>query len=327
MATKILIIRFSSIGDIVLTSPVVRCLKKQLPQTEIHFLTKEKHENLLQANPYIDRIHLLKSNLTELVQQLQQEDYDYIVDLHHNLRSQFIKRNLRKKTFTLQKLNIKKWLLVTFKINILPKLHIVDRMMATVATLGIKNDLQGLDHFIPEKENYPLDNLPDKFRKGYVALVLAGTYYTKRLPAEKHLELIHQTDVRYILLGGKNELKLAQQIEVHAPGRVFNLCHKLSLNQSASLVRDARLVVANDTGLMHIAAAFQKKVLSIWGSTTPNLGMTPYLPNPHSQMQKVDGLSCQPCSKIGRQYCPKKHFRCMLAHDTAEMAHWIKLNF
>ncbi|KOH47078.1 glycosyltransferase family 9 protein [Sunxiuqinia dokdonensis] len=327
LKTKILVIRFSSIGDIVLTSPVIRCLKKQLHQAEIHFLTKEKHENLLRANPYIDRIHLLSSNLTELVQQLQKEEFDYIVDLHHNLRSQFIKRNLRKKSFTLKKLNIKKWLLVSFKINILPKIHIVDRMMHAVAPLGIKDDGHGLDYFIPEGESFSQENLPEEYKKGYVAVVLSGTYYTKRLPARKQVEFLNRLTVPCILIGGKSEVKLAREIEQQAKGKILNLCHQLSINQSASLVKTARVVVSNDTGLMHIAAAFKKKILSVWGSTTPDLGMTPYLPHPASHIQKLDGLSCQPCSKIGRQYCPKKHFRCMLEQNTAEMAKWIEKNF
>ena len=310
-----------------LTSPVVRCIKKQLEHAEIHFLTKEKHEDLLRANPYIDKLHLYRSNLTEVVQQLQKEEFDYIIDLHHNIRSQFIKQNLRKKAFTLQKLNAKKWLLVKLKINILPKIHIVDRMMEAVAPLGIKNDLEGLDYFIPEEENFEIGNLAPPFQNGYVAIVLAGTYYTKRLPAEKHLELINQLNYPLILLGGKNELPLARKIEKQAQGKLINLCNKLSINQSASIVKKAQLVIANDTGLMHIAAAFKKKILSVWGSTTPDLGMTPYLADPASRMQKVEGLNCQPCSKIGRHSCPKKHFRCMLEQNTTEMAKWVNQNY
>jgi ADP-heptose:LPS heptosyltransferase len=298
-----------------------------MPQAEIHFLTKEKHEDLVRANPYITKVHLLGSNLSDMAQQLQKEGFDYVVDLHHNLRSQFIRQNIRKKTFTLQKLNVKKWLLVTMKINLMPKVHIVDRMMEAVAPLGIKNDMQGLDYFVPADETFEFEKLPEGFQNGYVALVLAGTYHTKRLPAEKHLELIAQADVPYVLLGGKSEIALAKQIEENTKGRVFNLCAQLSINQSALVIKQARLVVANDTGLMHIAAAFKKKILSVWGSTTPDLGMTPYLANGDSKIQQVAGLNCQPCSKIGRHQCPRKHFRCMLDQDTAEMAVWIKQNF
>ena len=306
---------------------MIRCLKKQLDHAEIHFLTKEKHEDLLRANPYIDKIHLLKSNLSDIVQELQDEKFDYVIDLHHNLRSQIIKQNLRKKTFTFQKLNIKKWLLVRLKINAMPKVHIVDRMMDAVAPLGIKNDMKGLDYFIPKDEVFEFDKLPNEFQNGYVAIVLSGTYHTKRLPPEKHLELISKANVPYILLGGKSEIRLANQIKEQTKGKILDLCNKLNINQSALVVKQARLVIANDTGLMHIAAAFKKKILSVWGSTTPELGMTPYLANKNSKLQQVTGLNCQPCSKIGRHQCPKEHFRCMLDQDTTEMAAWINQQF
>lgn len=302
-------------------------MKKQLDDVEIHFLTKEKHEELVRANPYIDKIHLLQGNLSDVNQRLQKERFDYVVDLHHNLRSQIVKQNLRVKTYSLHKLNVKKWLLVKFKINIMPNIHIVDRLIDTVAPLEIKNDMKGLDYFIPENEKFDFAQLPATHQNGYVAVVLAGTYHTKRFPAEKHLELLSKADVPYILLGGKSEVKLARKIEKETNRKVTNLCNKLTINQSALLVKEARLVIANDTGLMHIAAAFKKKILSIWGSTTPDLGMIPYLPDAASKMQRVDGLSCQPCSKIGRHQCPKKHFRCMLDQDTTEMASWILENF
>lgn len=306
---------------------MVRCLKEQVEHAEVHFLTKAKHEDLIKANPYIDKVHLLQSNLSEVAQQLQKENFDYIIDLHRNLRSRYIKKNLKGKAFTLNKLNIKKWLLVTFKINFMPKIHIVDRMMDAIAPLGVKNDMKGLDYFIPEDELFDFGQLPANFKNGYVATVLSATYFTKRLPAEKHLEIISKTDVPFILLGGKSELHLAKEIEKHSSGNIINLCNKLSINQSALIVKHARLVIANDTGLMHMAAAFKKKVLSVWGSTTPDLGMTPYLPGDGSKRQKVEGINCQPCSKIGRHQCPKKHFRCMLDQDTTEMANWISQNF
>lgn len=325
--TKILIIRFSSIGDIVLTSPVVRCLKQQLDDVEIHFLTKAKHHNLIAANPHIDKIHLLEENLQDIIPQLQAEGFDLLVDLHNNIRTQVVKRSLRIKSYTLNKINLKKWLLVNFKFDLMPNLHIVDRKFKAVAPLGIKNDYAGLDYFIPEEHEYPISKLPADYQNGYVAVVLAGTYLTKRLPAEKHKKIIEKADLPYVLLGGESENSIAEEICKQTNRKVLNLCSKLNINESASLVKNARIVIANDTGLMHIAAAFKKKIISIWGSTMPDLGMFPYFPDPASKMQKVEGLKCQPCSKIGRHQCPKKHFRCMLDHDSEEIADWLKTNY
>ena len=193
--------------------------------------------------------------------------------------------------------------------------------------MGIRNDYAGLEYFIPEDQEFPTEILPDEFRNGYVAIVLAGTYATKRLPAEKHLEIISKTNLPFILVGGDNERPQAEEILKHTKGSVFSLCGKLSINESASIVKDARLVIANDTGLMHIAAAFKKKIISIWGSTTPELGMFPYLPDPDSKMQRTSKLKCQPCSKIGKHSCPKNHFNCMIQQDTTEISDWLKQNY
>ncbi len=325
--TKILIIRFSSIGDIVLTTPIIRCIKQQLDDVEVHFLTKEKHHELLLANPYIDKIHLLEENLQDVIPQLQHEKFDYLVDLHNNIRSHVVRQSLRVKCFTLNKLNLRKWLLVNLKIDLMPNVHIVDRMFRAIQPLGIKNDYFGLDYFVPESDVYPLVNLPEDHRQGYVAVVLAGTYFTKRLPAEKHIEILSKTDLPFVLLGGEGEKELAHEVEEALPDKAENLCCKLSINESASIIEQAKVVLANDTGLMHIAAAFEKKIVSVWGGTTPSLGMYPYLPDTNSKMQMVEGLRCQPCSKIGRHQCPKKHFRCMKEQDSAKIASWILLNY
>src|SRR5450432_3091242 len=118
---KFLIIRFSSIGDIVLTSPVIRCLKQQVPDAEIHFLTKQDYRGLVSDNPYVDKVIVLGSSWDLMMHQLQDEQYNYIIDLHHNLRTLRIKKALvTAKHFSFNKLNIQKWLLTAFKINKLP---------------------------------------------------------------------------------------------------------------------------------------------------------------------------------------------------------------
>src|SRR6202789_728000 len=146
---KFLIIRFSSIGDIVLTTPVVRCLKKQVVTAEVHYLTKASVKPILEANPYIDKIHCLGDDLDAVIGTLRSEDFDYVIDLHHNLRTWKVKRGLGKQAFSFDKLNIEKWWYTNFKWNRMPAVHIVDRYMETVAGFGIKNDGAGLDYFIP----------------------------------------------------------------------------------------------------------------------------------------------------------------------------------
>ena len=324
---KFLIIRFSSIGDIVLTSPVVRCLKNQFQEAEIHYLTKKRNVDLLQANPYVDKIHFFTDSLSDTIRELRAENFDFIIDLHNNWRSLRVKLRLKAKSYSFNKLNIRKLLLTKFKINSMPEGHIVDRNLETLRPFNIVNDGKGLDHFIPEEDEFPLSELPESFRNGFVALVLAGTYSTKRMPAEKYRKLISEIQIPYLLLGGKSERPLADQILGWETGNVIDFTGKLRINQSASLVKKAKLVISNDTGLMHIAAAYHKKILSVWGNTSPELGMYPYFPGEGSEILEVKGLSCRPCSKLGYHKCPKKHFRCMNDLPESNIINWVKREF
>ncbi len=327
MKVKILIIRLSSIGDIVLTSLVVRCLKNQIENAEIHFATKQQYVCILNSNPYIDKVHALEENLGDLIREISSEKFDYIIDLHHNFRSTRLKQNIKAKSYSVNKLNWQKMLLILFKINLLPHKHIVDRYLETAAPLHIKNDGKGLDYFIPEKDEFKKADLPAPFQNGYVAFIIAGTYTTKKLPIEKISEICQKTNYPVILLGGKTEFDVGEKVLSQSKGNVLNYAGKITLNKSASLVRDAKVVLTNDTGLMHIAAAFQKKILSFWGNTVADFGMDPYQPHPASMRLEVENLKCRPCSKLGFRKCPKKHFKCMNEIQVENAVKWIDLNW
>ncbi len=323
---KILIIRFSSIGDIVLTTPVIRCLKKQLRDTEIHYLTKEKFYPIIKKNPYIDKIHLLKDDLDAIISELKAENFDHIIDLHKNIRSLFVKKKLHKPSSSFCKINFYKWLIVNFKINRLPDLHIVDRYFESVKIFNIINDGEGLDYFIPEDEKINVNDLPKNFRNEYIGFVIGGKHATKILPEEKVISICKKIKKPVILLGGSEDKKTGENIQKQTGENVYNSCGKFSINQSASLIKKAEKIITNDTGLMHIAAAFKKEIISVWGNTIPAFGMYPYLPEKEKNKSKiieVKKLKCRPCSKIGFDKCPKKHFDCMNEIDESEIVELI----
>lgn len=324
---KILVIRFSSIGDIVLTSPVVRCLKQQVPGCEVHFLTKSVFAPIVKENPNIDRVWEYTGDFGNLLPALKAERFDFIADLHKNLRSAYVRMNLRRPSGSFPKLNLRKWMAVNLKANVLPPVHIVDRYFNAVAPLKVRNDAQGLDYFIPSADEVKISVLPEPFRQGYIAFVIGGKHTTKILPKEEAARLCSFLKKPVVLLGGKEDAERASFIAANGGDTpIHNGCGVYTLNQSASLVKQSDKVITNDTGLMHIAAAFRKPVVSIWGSTVTAFGMYPYLPgeeNGRSLIAEVKGLPCRPCSKIGFEKCPKGHFRCMKEQDLEAIASFL----
>ncbi len=306
---KILVVRFSSIGDIVLTTPVVRMLKKQL-NAQVHFLTKSAYVSLLKNNPYIDSVYQIDASINEVIGDLQKENYDYVIDLHNNLRTQILKFRLGMPAKSFNKLNMEKFMLTNFKLDKMPKIHIVDRYLETVKHLGVKNDNQGLDFFLSANDKMDISIFP----KNYIVFVIGGQHATKILPNEKIISIIKKVNKPVLLIGGPEDAHRGEEI-AKAFNKVVNTCGKYSILQSASLVQQATMVITHDTGMMHIAAAFNKNIYSVWGNTVPEFGMYPYLESEQSKRIEVKGLNCRPCSKIGYDKCPKGHFKCMQEID------------
>jgi ADP-heptose:LPS heptosyltransferase len=310
---KFLIIRFSSIGDIVLTTPVIRCLKKQVADAEVHFLVKDKFRSVVEHNPYIDKLHVLAHSWELMMEELKIEEYDYIIDLHHNVKTLRVKNELKKKSFSFYKLNIEKYIYTSLKINILPKAHIVDRYMKTVESFAVKNDGAGLDYFISEHDETKKSDIPTSHHAGYIACVIGAAHNTKKWPVNKWKEFATKINHPIILLGGDEDRATGEEIASVDKVKVYNACGKFSINESADLVKKSKLVITHDTGLMHIAAAYKKPIISLWGNTVPSFGMFPYYGDRPVQnaFQQVNKLWCRPCSKIGYNKCPLGHFKCM----------------
>lgn len=315
---KILVIRFSSIGDILLTTPVLRCLHLQIG-AKVHFLTKAPYSELVACNPYVEKVFAVKALDDEVLTKLRSEEYDAVVDLHKNLRSFRVTAALRKRTFRLKKLNFQKWLLVNFKWDRLPRVSIVKRYLAAAEPLGIKDDGLGLDFFFPgELPSLPLD-IPDRF----AVFAIGAAHQTKRLLFGKMMEILEGINGNVVLIGGASEKKDGDALVAALPGgRIKNLCGCLSLTESAMVIQKSKVVLTLDTGMMHLAAAFQKNVISVWGSTVPAFGMFPYFGKNvnRSTIFEVSDLPCRPCSKIGFQKCPKGHFKCMELHPAPLIA-------
>lgn len=316
---RLLFIRFSSIGDIVLTSPVIRCVKQQVPGVEIHFLTKLSMKEVTEANPYIDHFHYFNQNLNSCLQNLKLISFDAIIDLHHNQRTWRIKRALGVKAFSYKKLSLQKIILTTLGIDLLKNEHITKRYLDTVKSLGVVDDGKGLDYFIPSHTRSVIDDLPENFKTGYIGIVIGASYFNKKMPFEKVKNLIGKLNLPVVLIGGQDDIASAKLLLNHFPDRVFDACGTFSINESAIFVKHANYIISHDTGFLHIACAFNKPTVTIWGATTPALQFSALYPK-FSQVPRYDSLvpdlKCQPCTKQGSNHCPKGHFNCMQLQNT-----------
>jgi ADP-heptose:LPS heptosyltransferase len=311
---KILVIRFSAIGDILLTFPVVAALQHKYPAADIHFLTKPSNKAVLELLSSKVQPRFLQESLVQTATQLRRERYDLVIDLHNNLRTFLLQVLMLKGSWNrFRKLNFQKWLFTSFKWNTLPKVHVVERyaqaakVNPTLVTLVVNNPA--------------LDSLPSN----YVAWVLGATFSTKQYPLSKLIETIERLDMPIVLLGGDKENTLASSLQAHFPS-LISLVGKTSLAEAALVLSKAKVVVTNDTGLMHLAAFYEKPMVCIWGNTVPAFGMYPYQSAPVFHAQ-VSDLSCRPCSKIGHNTCPKGHFQCMLNQHSVEISEQITALF
>ena len=322
---KILVIRFSSIGDIVLTTPAIRCLKQQIPNASVFLATKWDFRLVTASNPNIDGFVYLRDDFNAFVEECRSQDFDIIVDLHNNYRSARLCRSLGLPSYTVNKLNTEKFMLTALKMDVMPDSHFTFRCLETIKPLGVTDDGLGLDYFIPETDRIKEDDLPMSHRLGYIALVIGATHATKRMPADKWKELAVGIRHPVVLLGGPGDKAMGEQIVVVDPVKIYNACGKFNINESADLVRHARFVISHDTGLMHIAAAFQKPIIAVWGNTDPRLGMYPYY-GKYSKQKYWNAevkLWCRPCSKIGFTRCPLIYFGCMNNQDIPAMIYTV----
>jgi ADP-heptose:LPS heptosyltransferase len=338
---RLLFIRFSSIGDIVFTTPAIRCAKQQIPGVEIHFLTKMSMKAVTVANPYIDHFHYLDKDMNATIHQLKACNFDYIIDLHKNYRTYKIQKALGVPMLSYKKLSLQKFLLTKLHLNYMPSRHIVDRSLDTLSALAVVNDGKGLDYFIPKEAELQSNALPDAFATGYIALVIGASYATKKLPVSALQNLCHKIPYPIVLIGGKDDEAEGAAVEAVNPIKIFNACGKFNLQESAIFVKQARTVISHDTGFLYIACAFHKKTVAIWGATSPALQVEPYYPLAqqvnqttlntntapailnHNEMYFnaiVPNLPCQPCSNYGSKHCPQGHFACMKQQDLQSIA-------
>lgn len=304
---NVLIIRFSSIGDIILCTPVVRSIKKNHPEAEVYFLTKQVYASVLDNNPYIDKV--LRWEDSQDRKLLNEQKFDALVDLHRNLRTMRVRlKYWMTPYFGYAKQNLSKWLLVKTRNPKFAVDSVVNRYHRLMDAMNIEWEGDELDYF-NVKETEIVSLLPDQC----IVLVLGGTYYTKRIPENWIQQFLKAMDQQesLVLLGGPSEKEMGDRLQA-TYAQVINKAGSLSLAESAAAMKRSRIVITGDTGLAHMAAALGKPIIWLWGNTVPGFGMTsPTKADTPIISKEVEGLNCRPCSKLGFDQCPKGHFKCM----------------
>lgn len=300
-----MVIRLSSFGDIVLTFPLLKKLRKKFPESEIHFLTKDVYEEVVKLSPSYDKIILLENSLGVIRKRISEEKYDVILDLHKNPRSFYLSFMNADNVFRYKKENFKKFLLVNFKINLLKEINPVYRKyLETAASLLDKDEFE----YETDELFFPKDNITGG---RYIAVSPSSRHFTKTYPADKFIEFINShPDRKFVLVGDKSErdISICNYIESKC-GNVLNMCGKLNIKALANILSNSDFVICNDSAALHLAEATGRKVVAVFGSTVKEFGFFPQLGE--SSVIQNQGLKCRPCSHIGLDKCPEGHFNCM----------------
>lgn len=305
---KVLIIRLSSLGDILLTTPLLRALKKINPQLEIDFLLRQEYKDVLSLNPNLHELFLFTRNDFEnlkILNHLREKNYDLIIDLQNNLRSRGITSKLKGEKVRFDKKSFPKILLVKTKINLLKNESPIPVRYAKVIE-GLTLDNLGLDLFTDKTPSADIQN-----KSNLIGLCPGARHFTKRWPVEYYIQLgkyLIQNNFDVVLFGGRIDSEICKKINSEIP-EVINLQNDDNILRTAADMKLCKAIVCNDSGLMHTAAAVGVKVLTIFGSSVKEFGFAPY--NAKSLLIENNSLSCRPCSHIGRENCPEKHFACM----------------
>jgi len=302
---NILVVRLSSLGDILLTTPVIRAIKQKHPNATIDFITKKEFADAIKFNPNINQLIVYnKDKHSEIKEQIENK-YDLLVDLQNNLRSRNLTSNAAERIVRFTKPTFKKYMLIKFKINLFSGIiPIPHRYSASIENLLLDN--KGLDLFIPEQIKGTLVS-----SKSYIGLCPGSKHFTKRWPENYFIELgklFIEKGFSVVIFGGADDRIIGSKISEAIPESI-NLCNDNNLLLTARDMKKCQLIICNDSGLMHTASAVNVPLLTIFGSSVKEFGFIPY--NVKNVILENKSLSCRPCSHIGLARCPKYHFKCM----------------
>ncbi|OGS45582.1 MAG: hypothetical protein A2539_07085 [Elusimicrobia bacterium RIFOXYD2_FULL_34_15] len=314
---KILIIRLSSIGDIVSATPLIRCLRKKYSDAEIDFILKKQYSDILSKNPYISKLILFDGDIFKSMARISLEKYDLIVDIHGNFKSFLLTLFSKAKVLKYKNFSIRRFLLVEWGINLYwEKLPVSNRYLNAVKSLGINDDNEGCDFFIDENIKKGFGEL---LKGEYIGICPVSAWKTKRWLSDNYITVSRRISEIYecniLIFGGKEDQQYCENIRRQIGDKATNYSG-FPLQETAAAIRMCKFLLTNDTGIMHIAEALKIPVVALFGPTVEEFGFYP-------QLKKSRIISknfvCKPCSTKGSNECPTGSFICMKAISTGEV--------
>ena len=294
-------------GDVVLTTPVIRCAHEQLG-AEVHVVVKKAFAGILAHNPHVHRVHEFEGDFDGLLTAIRAENVDMVIDLHNSLRSKRLRKALKcPNTGVVRKHSLQKWIFSEFRVNLLPDCHVVEKYFLAAGNFGIENDGAPCEIFLTDEEREKVAQRYQQINSTpWIAIVIGAAHAGKQTPLKKWMEIIPKLIHPVVLIGGPEDTEMAGALKEAFPS-IVSTVGELSIRESAAVLEKASLVIANDTGMMHVASCFGKPILSLWGQTVPLFGMYPYKAGKASEMIEADPASRRKIAKLGNKRVGSDH--------------------
>ncbi len=312
-----MIVRLSSMGDIVLTTPLPRLLKAKYPESNICYITDKKFTEIFKFNPHVDRVFAYDKNFGALDNTNKlpnitgnNKQFEFVIDLQHNTRSRILLRNIEAEVLRFNKSRLHKLSLVHLKRPMKENFSVAMEYIWTCRQLGIEYDGKGSEIWLENEVEYRSSHIKPENLK--IAIAPGAYHFTKRWPVDKFIELMEiismELSPEFILIGGKDDKEISSLIKEKATAKITDCSGSTSILETTGLLNQCSMLVTNDTGVMHIAAARKLPVLAIFGSTVKEFGFAPEFTSYEIAETYID---CRPCTHIGKSHCPRRHFKCM----------------
>ncbi len=312
-------------GDVILTTSLTRQIMKSFPAARIDFLISSAFSEIYRYNPRISNLFEYdksqsafgnKHLKSEMISSIGNSRYDIIIDLQNNLRSKVFSYGMHSTKYKVAKNRLNKLSLVYFKKSLAKNnIAIPEIYRNSVDDLQVNDDNRGLEIWLEnekDSDDYPPFENDRKAGLDNIAIAPGAFHYTKRWRPDRYADLVIRLHSEFgseiTLLGGEKDRDVCKYISAKCDFEINDLSGSVSILGTTGEIDKCNLIITNDTGVMHIAAARRTPVVAIFGSTVTGFGFAPYRVRNIIVEKDVD---CRPCTHIGRDRCPKKHFNCM----------------